>query len=89
MKGAAGFDWDEANITHIARHDVTPQEVEQAYTNDPLIVLATLSRSGEERVLCAGRTDAGRPLQFVYTIRRGRVRVVTAHTAHRKVRERI
>jgi hypothetical protein len=23
------FDWDDANITHIARHRVTPAEVEQ------------------------------------------------------------
>jgi hypothetical protein len=40
-------------------------------------------------VLCAGRTDAGRALQFVYTVRRGKIRVLTAHTAKRKVRERL
>ena len=83
----AKFDWDEANIRHIARHGVAPDEVEQAFANDPIVVLATQKRSGEERVLCAGLTKAGRPLQFVYTMRRGKVRVVTAHTAHKKVRE--
>jgi len=46
-------------------------------------------RGGEERVLCAGRTDADRPLQFVYRLRRGRIRVVTAHTANRKVRDKL
>jgi uncharacterized DUF497 family protein len=85
----AKFDWDEANIGHIARHGVTPEEVEQAFANDPLAVLAEQRRSGEQRVLCAGRTDAGRLLQFVYTVRRGGIRVITAHTAHKRVREKI
>jgi uncharacterized DUF497 family protein len=60
--------------------------VEQAFANDPLNVIAVQRRSGEKRVLCAGLTDAGRPLQFVYTLRRNKIRVVTAHTAKKKVR---
>jgi uncharacterized DUF497 family protein len=71
------FDWDDANTGHIARHGVTQDEVEQALANDPLVVLALHRRGGEERVLCAGLTDAGRPLQFVYTMRRGKIRVIT------------
>ena len=43
--------------------------MEQAYANDP-VTLEVAIRRGEERVLAAGRTDAGRPLQFVYTLRR-------------------
>jgi len=86
---AANFDWDEANTRHVALHEVTPEEVEQAFANDPLVVLAVQKRSGEERVLCAGLTDEGRPLQFVYTMRRGRIRVITAHTAKRKVRQKL
>ena len=89
MPRAAKFDWDDANTDHISRHGVTPQEVEQAFANDPLVVLAVQERSGEERVLCAGLTDEGRPLQFVYTRRRGRIRVITAHTAKRKVRKKL
>jgi hypothetical protein len=30
MKGLAGFDWDSANVADIARHAVTPQQVEDA-----------------------------------------------------------
>jgi hypothetical protein len=88
MARAAKFDWDDANTSHIARHDVTPEEVEQAFANDPL-VLATQLRGGEKRVLCAGMTDAGRALQFVYTMRRTRIRVVTAHTAKGKLRKNL
>ncbi len=89
MARAARFEWDDANTGHIARHGVTPQEVEQAFANSPLAVLAAQRRGGEERVLCAGLTDAGRALQFVYTVRRGRIRVITAHTAKKKVREKL
>jgi uncharacterized DUF497 family protein len=59
------FDWDDANTDHLARHGVTPEEVEQAFANDPLVVLASQERRGEDRVLCAGLTDDGRALQFV------------------------
>jgi uncharacterized DUF497 family protein len=89
MPRAATFDWNDANTAHIARHGVAPAEVEQAFANDSLVVLTVQKRSGEGRVLCAGLTDEGRPLQFVYTMRRGRIRVITAHTAKRKVRERL
>jgi uncharacterized DUF497 family protein len=52
MPRAATFDWDGANTAHIARHGVTPAEVEQAFANDSLVVLTVQKRSGEERVLC-------------------------------------
>jgi uncharacterized protein len=86
---AEKFDWDDANIGHIARHGVAAEEVEQAFANDPLVVLAIHKRGGEERVLCAGLTDKGRALQFVYTMRSGKVRVITAHTASKKVRKKL
>ena len=40
------FDWKEANIAHIARHDVTPEEAEQVVENDPIDAGAVL-RNGE------------------------------------------
>ena len=89
MPRAPKFDWNDANIGHIARHGVSPDEVEQAFKNHPLVMLATQKRGGETRVLGAGLTDAGRALQFVYTLRRGRIRVITAHTAKKKVREKL
>src|SRR5674476_766229 len=29
------FDWDAANVAHIARHGITPEECEEAYWNAP------------------------------------------------------
>lgn len=72
------FDWDAANIDHVARHGVTQSEAEEAVLNRA-VVLATVLSGGEERTVCAGRTVSGRVLKVVYTLRRGRIRVVTAH----------
>ena len=30
------FEWDEANIGHLARHSVLPEEAEQVILNDPV-----------------------------------------------------
>jgi len=85
MSDGPDFDWDKENVEHIARHEVLPEEVERAFANDP-ITLAVQIRGGEERFLCAGLTDAGRAIQFVYTVRSGRIRIITAHTS-RKARK--
>lgn len=71
-------DWDGANTGHIARHGVTPGEVEQVFANDPILVGAQ-DYPEEERSLCFGRTNAGRFLTVIYTGRKGRIRVVTAY----------
>ena len=41
MARVTKFDRDEANTGHIVRHAVTPEEVEQAFANHPLVVLDT------------------------------------------------
>lgn len=71
------FDWDKANITHVARHDVTVEEAEQAILNDPMD-LGIEVVDGEERFLSIGTTEVGRVLLVVTTWRKHRLRVVTA-----------
>ncbi len=55
-----GFKWDERNINHIARHGVTPQEVEEACYNQPLC-----RKTKEKLYLVYSQTDAGRYLLVV------------------------
>jgi uncharacterized protein len=71
------FDWDEANIAHIARHGVTPQEVEEVLLNDPIDLKVNL-RNGEERTEQIGETITGRILQVITTPRNGMIRPITA-----------
>ena len=78
MNGAEiEFDWDEANIGHVARHGVRPEEAEQVILNDP-VDLGIEIIEGEERYLNIGATERGRILLVVTTWREHRVRVVRA-----------
>lgn len=88
MADALLFDWDQNNTKHIARHGLTPAEAEEVIGGRP-IVLEAQFRNGERRVLCAGPTRNGRAIAVVYTVRAGRVRVVTAFPAKRDMRERL
>ena len=71
------FDWDEANVGHVARHNVLPEAAEQVILNDP-VDLGLEIVTGEERYLNLGVTAQGRILLVVTTWRENRVRVVTA-----------
>jgi uncharacterized protein len=71
------FEWDEANIGHLARHSVLPREAEQVIVNDP-VDLGMEIVEGEERSLSLGATAQGRVLLVVTTWSEDRVRVVTA-----------
>lgn len=79
------FDWDGANIAHIARHAVTPAEAEEVVSGASL-PLETDERAGEERHAELGTTARGRLLIVAWTWRRRKVRVVTAFPANRKWR---
>ena len=62
------FDWDEANIGHVARHSVLPVEAEQVILNDPWTLELEIVE-GEERYLSLGETVHGRVLLVVTTWR--------------------
>lgn len=74
------LEWDGANLDHIARHQVFPEEAEQVIENDPLDINAE-AVDGEKRTTSIGRTDRGRFLLVVTTLRGTRLRVVTAFPA--------
>jgi uncharacterized DUF497 family protein len=79
------FSMGFCNIDHIALHHVTPDEAEQVIENSPL-ELGQEERSGEQRILHLGETDAARVLLVAVTARGDKVRVVTAYPANRKLR---
>jgi uncharacterized DUF497 family protein len=71
------FDWDDANIGHIAEHDVTPEEAEPIILGDPLDSdFDTVN--GEERWSYLGETGEGRILRVWLTVRGPKMRVVTS-----------
>lgn len=77
------FDWDAANLKHIARHGIAPEEAEEAILIEPLE--ADVQEHGsEQRVFCFGRTKSGRLRTILYIERRGKIRVVTAYEMTRE-----
>jgi predicted DNA binding CopG/RHH family protein/uncharacterized DUF497 family protein len=71
------FDWDAANLAHIAEHGVARGEAEEAVSNRP-IDMGHQTRHGEERLMQIGATLSGRVL-VVITTRRGGKRVLLRH----------
>lgn len=88
LANAVGFDWDAGNAEKIrGRHAVTPTEAEQALLRRPLLLSPDDLHSGAERRFFAlGETVAGRRLALVFTLRHGRVRVISARPMSRKER---
>jgi uncharacterized protein len=87
-----GFDWDEGNRRKSAdKHGVDQTEAEQAFFNDPLLVVEDTRHSAREaRLHALGRTDAGRLLHLTFTLRRENtlIRIISARPMHRRERFR-
>lgn len=80
------FDWDEANIQHIARHEVKPEELEQLFVNDPIDIDFEVV-DGEDRWTSIGHSNALRFLLVVWTMRQDTIRIVTARAASQPLRD--
>ena len=83
-----GFDWSGGNAEkNWERHQVTPLEAEQVFFNVPFLVGPDQAHSQREKRLYAlGQTDEGRELFVAFTIRTGRLRVVSARDMSRQER---
>jgi uncharacterized DUF497 family protein len=77
------FDWDAANIRHLARHRIAPAETEQVFRNQPVIMDHRVVR-GEERWSAVGVTDSLRVLAVVFTMRGMRIRPVAGWKADKR-----
>ncbi len=84
-----GFEWDEGNREkNWVRHHVSAAECEQVFFNAPLVVSADESHSiTEPRYYVLGRTNAGRRLFVVLTIRDNLIRVISARDMSRRERK--
>ena len=83
-----GFEWDEGNIKkNWERHRVSYIECEEVFFNRPLIVQENKPHSKEEeRYYVLGKTNDGRHLFVVFTIRHNKIRVITARDMSGKER---
>ncbi len=80
MASCTGFEWDSGNDRkNWHTHDVSIRECEQIFFNKPLIAKRDREHSGSEnRYYVLGRTDMDRRLFVAFTIRNGKIRVISA-----------
>ena len=80
-----GFEWDEANAQkNWDRHRVTPEEAEDVFFHQPLVVRSDVRHSkGAKRHYALGQTSADRLLFVAFTIRNNRIRVISVRDMNR------
>jgi uncharacterized DUF497 family protein len=84
----SGFDWDDGNRDKNLKHGVHGWECEQVFFNKPLAILDDSKHSiAENRYAAFGQTDAGRRLVIVYTMRKEKIRVISARDMDKKERQ--
>ena len=75
---AVEFDWDEGNLDKSRRkHDVTPEEAESVFLDENSLVV-------EERFILVGKSDKNRNLFIVFTLRKEKVRIISARRMHKE-----
>jgi uncharacterized DUF497 family protein/predicted DNA binding CopG/RHH family protein len=86
LDSCTGFQWDEGNAPkNWERHRVSPEEAEDVFFHEPLVVRSGIRHSkGEKRYYALGQTGAGRKLFVSFTIRRSLVRVVSVRDMNQK-----
>lgn len=82
------FDWDEGNIKkNWKKHGVHYKEAEEVFFNKPLKTYRDIKHSNfENRYVTLGVTNQGRKLNISFTIRRNKIRIISARNQSKKER---
>jgi uncharacterized DUF497 family protein len=83
-----GFDWDDGNRQKCKSHDMSLDEVESVFINQPMVSPNMKHDADEERYHAIGMTTAGRYAYVVFTIRQNPegklIRPISARFMHKK-----
>jgi uncharacterized DUF497 family protein len=82
------FQWDKGNVVkNSEKHNVTTQEAEEIFANEPFITVENVKHSSaEQRFHGLGRTKTNRKLFVAFTIRDKKVRVISIRDMKKKER---
>lgn len=88
LTSCTGFDWDAGNAEkNWELHQVSRGEAEQVFFTRPLVVASDAGHSGQERRYAAlGKTEEGRRLTIIFTVRGTLIRVISARDMSRRER---
>lgn len=84
------FEWDRGNKDkNLKKHDVTIEECEEVFFDPCKKIANTLVKAGREnRYLLIGRTKKDRILFIVFTMRKQKIRIVSARDINKKERKK-
>lgn len=82
------FEWDQGNIEKSWKiHQITDKEAEEVFFSEPLKIFTDKAHSvKEKRFLAYGVTKEDKKLTIVFTIRKSKIRVISARNQSRKER---
>ncbi len=79
------FEWDKGNNEKPKKHELTLEETEEAFFDVKKVVFEDWIHSvGESRFTLLGKTKNGKLLNIAYTIRKNKIRVITARKISKK-----
>ena len=89
MLKAMQFNWDQWNVQkNELKHGVSAKEAESAFFDPHYKLYADIEHSilGEKRFILFGKSQEGRILMVGFTLRKGKIRIITARSASKKER---
>ncbi|EKD86748.1 MAG: hypothetical protein ACD_37C00159G0001 [uncultured bacterium] len=80
------FEWDEANLDKsYKKHGISPKEAEEIFVSEELFVLPDTKHSkAESRHIALGKSQDGKSLFAVFTLRDKKIRIISARKMHKK-----
>ena len=83
------FQWDKGNKEkNYRKHKVTDQECEEVFFDQNKKILKDILHTDiEKRYILLGRTKENRILFIVFTIRTGKIRIISARDLNKKERK--
>jgi uncharacterized DUF497 family protein len=88
LSAIEGFEWDKGNVNkNRLKHAVDTSECEEVFFNEPQVITYDQSHSQkEERYSILGQTTKGRTLNIIFTLRKNKIRVISARDQNKKER---
>ncbi len=86
LPGLLEFEWDQGNFDKsYEKHGITQKEAEEIFISERLYVKRDIKHSQkEERFIALGDSSEGLKLFVIFTIRKDKIRIISARRMHQK-----
>ena len=83
-----GFQWDKGNVDKsYQKHGITTNEAEEVFLDEDILLLEDIKHSEQEqRFEIIGKIIKGSMLFVVFTVRKNKIRIISARLANKKER---